>query len=104
MQCPPASDHRGRLTPMLLRAWRRRHELQLTLDPLLCLGIDLARIAAGGMDRLADHDPYGAALLEQAATRPEVSGVVGDGDHELAGLRGQQCATDSIAAGLTGRH
>jgi len=58
----------------------------------------LARVAAESLDRRADHDTDGPRLLQQAAPRPEISGVVRHRHNRPAcGLR-EQCATHAIAA------
>src|ERR1700693_5924219 len=73
-------------------------------DPGLRLGIDVARVAAGGGDRRADHDADRSGLLDQSAARPEITGVVCDRYDQSPGLGCQQRAADAVLAGLAGRH
>ena len=70
----------------------------------LHFGVELARLAAGRLDRRADHDANRPGFFQEPATRPEVAGVVRDRHDLHAGLRGEQRARHSVLARLAGRH
>src|SRR6187431_2682980 len=58
----------------------RSERRELLLDPGPHFFIELTRIATCRIDRRADDHPDRARLLYPAATRPEVAGVVSDGN------------------------
>src|SRR5262249_16866234 len=76
----------------------------LALDPRLRALVDHARLDAARLDRWPDHDPDRAAALEPAAARPELAGVVCDGNDRPTRLGREQRSAETVALRLADRH